>query len=559
MSLSLLLGTALLFSRTICVASLSSNLGPVVDLGYAAFAGNSTSPEGIENSPVTFFGNIPYAEPPVGNLRFRAPKPLNENGRAQVVTDARNWGPPCIQWPAVVGVGSEDCLTLNVWKPTNATEGSKLPVVVYIHGGGFFQGSPSGFPFNDWVAQHPGGIVAASITYRLGVLGFMGGSQIAADGDLNAGLLDQRAGLEWIQRHISKFGGDPNEVTIMGESAGGASVVMQVVAYGGTKPAPFKRAAAHSIGFGGVRNQTEVERDFSMAASIIGCPDDKNTLSCMRNASVGAIVSAINRLPNDLSPVIDGDNGFLPDLPSHLINAGKFSTVEFLGGHCTGDGATFVGGTPDQFKTDDDIRNILFARYRGLTADTIAKAFALYPAPGTPGSTFATQFDRASAMAGDIVFSCMDWLLAEKELERGVKNVFAFSWNAPDTVLFNATPYRGAAHTSDLYYLFNGNNPFNNDGNTFTPFNTSEAVLASEAIAYWTSFVANGDPSVDKKATSPAWTKFSAGIGQDTRSRMQLTRGGNNVTASGMEGISPAQIERCQFWMSDTVAGQTRL
>jgi len=85
----------------------------------------------------------------------------------------------------------------------------------------------------DWVAQHPGGIIGVSITYRLGLWGFLGGPQVEADGNLNAGLLDQRAGLEWVQRHISKFGGDPTEVTIAGESAGGASVVMQVVAYGG--------------------------------------------------------------------------------------------------------------------------------------------------------------------------------------------------------------------------------------------------------------------------------------------------------------------------------------
>ncbi|KAF8957890.1 Carboxylesterase family-domain-containing protein [Flammula alnicola] len=160
-----------------------------------------------------------------------------------------------------------DCLTLNIWKPTNATAGDKLPVVVYIHGGGFYYGTPQGFPMYDCVAQHPGGVIGVSITYRLGILGFLGGPQVGQDGDLNAGLLDQRAGLEWIQCHISVFGGDPENVSISGESAGGASVMMQVVAYGGSlhlccssskpqdidkvkglKPVPFKRAIAQSIG-----------------------------------------------------------------------------------------------------------------------------------------------------------------------------------------------------------------------------------------------------------------------------------------------------------------------
>ncbi|KAG6885462.1 hypothetical protein C0992_005129 [Termitomyces sp. T32_za158] len=213
--------------------SIKSSLGPIVDIGYAAYAGNTTSPTGVENGPVVFYGNIPYAQPPLGELRFRAPKMLDEQRTATHVDDARGWGPPCIQRPAVVGIGSEDCLKLNIWKPTNASSADKLPVAVYIHGGGFYANSPQGFPMYDWVAQHQGGIVAVSMAYRLNIFGFLGGETVAADGNLNNGLLDQRAALEWVQRHIDHFGGDPDNVTIYGESAGGASVVMQLVAYGG--------------------------------------------------------------------------------------------------------------------------------------------------------------------------------------------------------------------------------------------------------------------------------------------------------------------------------------
>ncbi|KAG8853590.1 hypothetical protein FRB91_004695 [Serendipita sp. 411] len=120
---------------------LSSSIGPVVDLGYAAYVGNSTSPAGVVNSSVTFFGGIPYVQPPLGQLRFRAPKLLNEKYNAtRTVTDARKWGPTCVQQPAVEGVGVEDCLSLNVWKPTSAKAGDRLSVFVYIHGGGFFFG-----------------------------------------------------------------------------------------------------------------------------------------------------------------------------------------------------------------------------------------------------------------------------------------------------------------------------------------------------------------------------------------------------------------------------------
>ncbi|KAK7457752.1 hypothetical protein VKT23_010091 [Stygiomarasmius scandens] len=510
--------------------SLTSPLGPVVDLGYTAFAGNSTSPAGQANSSVTFFGGIPFAQPPLGNLRWRAPQMLNESTTASAVTDARDWGPPCIQRPAMVGVGSEDCLTLNVWKPTNASEGDKLPVVVYIHGGGFYANSPQGFPLYDWVAQHPTGLVGVSVTYRLGMMGFLGGPTIPGftsapfsrlseessrnqeldpqTAHMNVGLLDQRAGLEWVQRHIAKFGGDPENVSIYGESAGGASMVMQVTAYGGTKSVPFKRVTAQSIGFGPTRTDEEIELTFNNAANFLGCPSSSpETLPCMRNASLGAIVSTINLTPNGFfAPVVEGPNpdAFMPDLPSRMIKAGNFSTVEFNGGHCTGDGKTFASGSPDQFQTPEDVKRIVFSRWPGVSNETQDQALALYPI----GSEFPTQWDRAWNMAGQAIFTCMDWLLADALVARGVKNVYSFAWNAPDTVLYNARPYLGAMHTSDLYYLFDGTNTIANAGNTFTPFNASEAALAREAIGFWTSFGSSGNPSDSKLDTSPSWTKF---------------------------------------------------
>ncbi|KAF5318706.1 hypothetical protein D9619_010630 [Psilocybe cf. subviscida] len=405
----------------VAFAALSSPLGPVVSVKYANFIGNTTSPVGAPNGPVGFFGNIPYAQPPLGNLRFRAPQPLNENSASKELTDSRNWGPACVQIPAVVGIGSEDCLTLNIWKPTNATTSSKLPVVVYIHGGGFYYGTPQGFPMYDWVAQHPGGIIGVSITYRLGLFGFLGGSGVASDGALNAGLLDQRAALEWVQRHISAFGGDPNNVSISGESAGGAAVVMQLVAYGGTKTPPFRRATAQSIGYGPTLAQSRVDEVFSQVLSVTGCDaDGMPGMSCLRKASLGTLISAANRVgAKGFGPIVDGPSGFLPDLPARLIAQNKFSLVDFLGGHCTGDGHTFAGGKPDQFVTEDDIRRIVFARWPGVSNDTITQALGLYPPPGAPGSEFATQYERATELAGDIVFTCMDYFVAEQSLQRG--------------------------------------------------------------------------------------------------------------------------------------------
>ncbi|KAG7448385.1 alpha/beta-hydrolase [Guyanagaster necrorhizus] len=138
--------TARLAALTYAVAQLpTSPLGPVVNLGYAMYIGNTTSPTGLEDGPVVFYGNIPYALPPIGDLRWRAPRMLNENGQTSQTVDARDWGPPCLQRPAMV----PDCLKVNVWKPRTASEGDALPVAVYIHGGGFYANSPQGFPLYD--------------------------------------------------------------------------------------------------------------------------------------------------------------------------------------------------------------------------------------------------------------------------------------------------------------------------------------------------------------------------------------------------------------------------
>ncbi|KAF9255566.1 alpha/beta-hydrolase [Marasmius fiardii PR-910] len=570
------LAIALFLPFSAISAQLTSPLGPVVDLGYAAFAGNSTPPSSPTNpdapvvGPVTFFGGVPYAQPPLGDLRWRAPRNLEEDAKSSgTITDARSWGPPCIQRPAVVGVGTEDCLTLNIWKPTKASEGDNLPVAVYIHGGGFYANSPQGFPLYDWVAQHPTEIVGVSITYRLGMMGFLGGPTIPAfhpntgNGDLNVGLLDQRAGLEWVQRHISKFGGDPDNVAIYGESAGGAGVVMQVTAYGGTKPVPFKRATPQSIGFGPTRNDSQIEQNFVNAAKFIGCPTIGNTsdiLSCMRNASLGAIVSAINRTPNgEFAPVVEGPGGFLPDLPSRLIASGNFSAVEYNGGHCTGDGKTFASGSPDQFVTDEDIKRIVFSRWPGVSEELRDEALTLYPLSNN--GSFPTEWDRAWNMAGQAIFTCMDWFLAEGLSAKGVKNVYSFAWNAPNRVLYDARPYLGTMHTSDIYFLFDGyrkKSTFGNAGNTFTPFNSSESLISREAIAYWTSFGASGDPSVSKLPNSPPWEPFLSPT-NGTRQRLKLTRGDEKATLTEMEEISDAEIERCKFWMSERVTNETRI
>ncbi|KAF9491395.1 alpha/beta-hydrolase [Pleurotus eryngii] len=400
-----------------------SPLGPVVNLGFAAFTGNDTLP-----------AKQPHSMPPAGNLHFRALKLLDETIRNPA------HGAPCIQQPAQVGIGSEDCLKLNIWKPSSALEMSGLPIIIYFH--------------------------IHSTTCNL---------------NLNMGLHDQHAvTLKWVQRNIHwlihfvcifhssltnndhRFRGDLDKVMIAGESAGATSVVMQMVAFSRSKLPVFKHTIIQSIGFGPTLTLGQVEDTFKDVSAVVGCLG-RSVMQCLRNTSIGAIISAINHA--SVPPVIEGSGGFLPDLPSHLIVSGR----------------TFVGSTSMQFDLDDDIRRLLFAHYSGVAAVTMQQAFELYLASDTPGSLFKSQYERAPQMSQDIVLGCMDLQLAQTLMSHSVDDVFTFRWNLPHTVLFEETPFKGVMHTFNLYFLFDSN----------------KARQSQEVIGFWTSLISSGNPSTE--------------------------------------------------------------
>ncbi|CAG8555868.1 10510_t:CDS:10 [Acaulospora colombiana] len=498
--------------------SLTSPLGPVVDLGYAAYVGNSTSPSGIVNSTVTFFGGIPYVQPPLGNLRFRAPQRLDESVKSnRTVVSAQSWGPTCVQQPAVEGVGVEDCLSLNIWKPSSAKPGDKLPVVVYIHGGGFFFGSSPQFPMYDWVAQSQK-VIAVSMNYRLHLFGFLDGTAVRADGAPNAGLLDQRAAIEWVGRHISKFGGNPSQITISGESAGGAAVLLQATAYGGVRNPPFQRAIAQSIGLFPFPLDSEIEGVFRAEA-----------MTCLRAAPLSTLIKSINNVrTNYLAPTIDGPSGFIPDLPSRLITQKKFSRgLDVIAGHVSNDGQNWAGN-PANLNSDADIVTTILKRYRHMTNATLTKVLELYPSPNTPGSPFTTQYER------------MDQWWANATLALGGRDVYSYRFNVPNPITRAANPYMGAMHASDLV-PDSGTVPF------FAPFNVTEIPVAKEIIGYWTSFTRTGNPSSYKQKYSPTWPNFMGArrvvISED------LNANGTD-TASVVETVPVGESARCKWWMT---------
>lgn len=265
--------TAVLTARACAQASYGTNTSnPTVDLGYAQYMGNTSF---RSNFSVDVYYGISYAQAPVGNLRWQPPQDIeshNDYSPSQVI-DAQAPGPSCVQgtpqWRAVnrnlpmpVPVtGEEDCLHLDVYVPTKP-KSDYLPVLIQVHGGGYTQGSSQSPSGEAIVGTSDGSIIYVSIQYRLSVYGFLSSSEIRENGAANAGLLDQRAAFNWVQRNIRAFGGDPAKVTITGGSAGGGSgklqprgynaqsgaddsVVMdQMIMYGGVASPPFRAVIA---------------------------------------------------------------------------------------------------------------------------------------------------------------------------------------------------------------------------------------------------------------------------------------------------------------------------
>ncbi|THV01054.1 alpha/beta-hydrolase [Dendrothele bispora CBS 962.96] len=314
---------------------------PVIDLGYASYQGTFDS-----STNVTNYLGIRYASPPVGNLRFRAPQPpANITG----VQRANTAPPGCM--PSGT---TEDCLFLNVYFPGSAVPKKGLPTIVWIHGGGYRGGSSSTFHGADLVNEADQGVVVVTIQYRLGLFGFLAGTEVKENGDLNAGLLDQHFALQWVQTHISKFGGDPSKVTIWGESAGAGSVLQQVIAQDGrTRPQLFRAAISSSTFLPSQYqyNDKIPEATYNQVVNQANCASASDTLACLRRANANTLKAVETRIDGNafrgvypFAPVVDGT--FITQRASVALREGKANGQAYLGVINTNEGVSFVNQPP---------------------------------------------------------------------------------------------------------------------------------------------------------------------------------------------------------------------
>ncbi|KAJ8518407.1 hypothetical protein ONZ45_g4512 [Pleurotus djamor] len=363
-----------------------------VNLGYVKY-------QGVRSLPNTnAFLGIPFAEPPVGHRRFRAPTPLNTlrvalEAHGQIV-DATEYAPACVQ---ANGSGQEDCLTLNVWAPAGAKKGDNLPVLVYIHGGGYDSGTPSGWKFDHWVEQSPN-LIIVSASYRLGLFGFLAEPRFSNPlyGDFNQGFKDQILALKWVKKYISSFGGDPNTITINGHSAGANSILLHLVSKQTDKV--FHRAIAQSVWRATLATPAQYQPLFDYIATHVGCTNSVFLLkmACMRQVTTAQLVAAASSVSTsftgqyfDFVPIFDSQ--LFTEYPTESLVGGRYADVPLIVGATTND---TIANAPD-------IVSEFTTWWPQVTSASVDAILSMYPASDYPAPDY-----RHRAINADCQFIC---------------------------------------------------------------------------------------------------------------------------------------------------------
>ena len=460
------------------------------------------------DQPVEAFLGVPYAAPPVGPLRWKSPQPA---ARWRGLRTATAFGARCMQQSVFADMMfrspdmSEDCLTLNIWRPVGTTRGARLPVLFYIHGGGAVAGGGSERRY-DGAALARAGIVVVTINYRLGVFGFFATPELAAEGGGaagNYGLLDQAAALAWVRRNASAFGGDPSRITIGGESAGSMSVSVLM-----TSPLTrdlFARAIGES---GGVLPPTFHPKPLAQAAA---------EGQALAGAAGAPTLEAMRALPADRLLAIQGehhlraefivDGKLLTETPLASYAAGRVARVPLLVGTNTQEGG-WQGLLHDRPPTLANYRTALDQAY-GAGADTM---FALYPA-----NSDADVPAAAMAVASDAFLAASTWSWFDAHRRLGAPTfLYQYAHVRPAALppLPPSDPALGAVHSAEIEYALG-----NLDVNPLYRWTEEDRQVSATLRGYFTSFIKTGDPNAPGL---PRWTAAPAGDGPLTRQRVDV-------------------------------------
>ncbi|CAG5129357.1 unnamed protein product [Candidula unifasciata] len=468
----------------------------VVDLGAnQRLKGlNVSSPSSVK---VYMFYGIPYAIPPVGNLRFQPPKPaLNWSG----IRDAVSQSAICSQFTFdnLTSVKSEDCLYLNVFTPdVNAS----LPVLMWIHGGAYRGGSA--YSDVDGATMAPQGVVAVTINYRLGAMGFLSTGDDVMPG--NYGMLDQVLALKWVQKYISAFGGDPSQVTIGGQSAG-AFIVSLLVVSPLTKGL-FIRAimeSGSSLSLSAVERMgsgNQVRDSTLRSAERVGCNQTTSAevLQCLQEVNVDELMLAT--LDASLVPRVESKFGFLPDYPLNLLKAGHYNKVDTLQGTNSGEGSAFMQDPEDDGVTRQEFRNAVKSQLESFsnTEELVQELVDAYTGNETD----------PLVLRSILVQELVDWVFGGGSLTEIIKYtktpdvatkhfLYQFYYRISGT----KTPaWWGVDHSAELGFVFYPNSRYN--------YSTADdRAVGRQVQTMWANFIKYGDPTPTSVQTSTGGPKL---------------------------------------------------
>jgi para-nitrobenzyl esterase len=458
----------------VCVAQSD---GPLVATAQGQVAGEALKAGG------SVFKAIPFAQPPVGDLRWREPlAPKAWSG----TRDARKYAAPCAQidanWNTVASkTGSEDCLYLNVWSPEWPSRSAK-PVMVWFHGGGNTGGSFLGEggiePSFDGERLSRHGVVVVTTSYRLGLLGFIAHPELTEESSHHAsgnyGLMDQIAALRWVRDNIAKFGGDPTNVTIFGQSAGAHDVGMLMASP--LARGLFQKAIGESgsvvIRAGLTRSREDLEQAGIQLAARLGAPA-KGQIKYMRGLSAAEIFKAApgyNDRGSD-RPEPDIDGYAITKQPAAMFRAGEEAAIPLL-----------IGNNARE-RTAADLTKEIQEFYGPLGP----KALKLYESAATD---YAPWGNAKSQFATDVQFRCSASTIAQWHSARAPTFEYEFT---------RALEPRGAVHSWELQYVF---------GNLKQATEPADRKLSDEVQVYWSNFAKTGNPN---GAGAPSWPKFASG------------------------------------------------
>ncbi|XP_072492059.1 cocaine esterase-like [Notamacropus eugenii] len=504
--------------------------------------GTQISIKGIDKDVNVFLG-IPFAKPPVGALRFSPPQPPDSWSN---VRDATAHPPICLQDVTLsektanimnvnvsITGNSEDCLYLNIHVPVHAKEGARLPVMVWIHGGGFSVGGA--FLYDGSILAASQNVVVVIIQYRLGILGFFSTGDEHAPG--NWGLLDQVAALKWIQKNIANFGGDPGRVTIFGESAGGISVSSHILSP--MSKGLFHRAVMESgvsLLPGLISSSSEMVVNVMANLSACDRHNSASMVQCLRSKSEDEILAFTKNLPL-IPAVVDGH--FIPKHPEELLAAGEFHHVPSIIGNNNHEFGWVVPvemGIPG-FKENMDKESIQSAMQSPLlTFPPVLVSLILEEYFGDtedPGE-YRAQFQE---MMGDVMF-VIPALKVAKYQHSPSSPVYFYEFQHRPSKFHDVKPdFVKADHGDEVLFVF---------GVPFLGEATEEEKLLSHRImSYWANFASHGDPNGGDLFHWPVYDQKEEYLQLNLQSNV-----GKNLKSDKYEfwtKILPQKMEESQF------------